>query len=80
MASWPFCSREVWEAVEADEGAETEMRELEAVCSREGGRGQERAASKVEITDWSWARTWWRVRREEMERGVRRVSGEVSGG
>lgn len=42
-----------------------EMREeVEEVLRREGGRGRERAVSKVEMTRWREERTWWRVRRE----------------
>ena len=46
---------------------------VEEVLMREGGRGRERAVSKVEITLWREERTCWRVRREA------RGSGSVAG-
>ena len=55
-----------------DGGAEMVRMEdgSDAEAVREGGRGQERAVSKVEITVWRRVRTAWRVRRREIDEGI----------
>ena len=42
-----------------------EIREDPGAASREGGKGNESAALKVCVVDWSCERTCWRVRRWE---------------